>query len=112
MPVPKSKSSNACDDVDLNIEVQQKLSRCPSFSSTVADFGFERKEAQREYYDKRDWVGNGCSAGTWPTRGDGRKEEEGEEDANKVQANGLPGQFGVLAANWGWKWGIKRRTIT
>ena len=38
----------------------------------------------------------------------GKKEEEkGEEDADKIQANGPPGQFGVLAANWGGKWGNK-----
>ena len=38
----------------------------------------------------------------------GENEEEEEEDANKVQANGLSGQFGVLAANWGGKWSVKK----
>ena len=103
MPDHNSKSRNAGDDLDLKIDVQVNLSRCPSYSSTVADVGFTVKEAQEEWYEKPEWVGNECSSGSWeqPTRGHGEKEEEGTEDANKVQANGLSGQFGVLAANWG-----------
>ena len=110
MPGSKSKSSNAGDDGNLRIEVQVHMSRCPSCSSTVADMGFTEKEAREEWYVEPDWVGKNCSAGSWeqPTRGHGDKEEEGEEDANKVQANGLSSQFGVLAANWGGKWGIKK----
>ena len=110
MPDAKSKSINAGDDGDLKIEVQEDLSRIPSFTSTVADVGFTGKEAQEEWFDEPDWVGNDCSAGSWeqPTRGHGEKEEEGEEDANKVQANGLSGQFGVLCANWGGKWSVQK----
>ena len=101
MPDAKSKSSNVGDDRDLKmIEVQEDLSRIPSFTSTVADVGFTGKEAQEEWFDEPVWVGNECSAGAWqpPTRGHGEKEEEGEEDANNVRANGLSGYFGVLAA--------------
>ena len=97
-------------DGDLKLDVQEILSRVPSFCSTVADVGFTVKEAQEEWYEKPEWVGNECSSGSWeqPTRGHGEKEEGGEEDANKVQANGPAGHFGVLAANWGWKVGNKK----
>ena len=110
MPDSNPKSSNAGDRGDVGFEVQVNMSRCLSFSPTVADLGFTEKEAKEEWYVEPDWVGNKRSAGSWeqPTRGHGDKEEEGEEDANKVQANGLSGQFGVLAANWGGKRGITK----
>ena len=46
------------------------------------------------------------SDGSWeqPTRGDGGAEEGGEQDADKVVANGHTGHLGVLAANWDGKW--------
>ena len=71
--MPDAKYNNAAGDEDLNIEVQQNLSRLPSFTSTVADFGFEGVQAQKKYFDRCDYVGDECSDGTCPTRGHGEK---------------------------------------
>ena len=52
-------------------------------------------------YNEPNWVGMEVSAGSWEQA---TREGGGEQDADKVVANGHTGHFGVLAANWGGKW--------
>ena len=54
----------------------------------------------------RSWKGVDCIDGLWehPTRGDGETVEDGEQDANRVLANGNSGHFGIMAGTWGGKW--------
>ena len=109
MPESYVSRSSLAAHGDLKIEAQENLSRVPSLTSLAADQGFTGHEADKEYFDEPIWDANQCTSGSWDhaTRGCGEEEEEEEEDAKNVQDNGPSGQFGVLAANWGGKWGSK-----
>ena len=52
------------------------------------------------------WSGVDCTDGVWehPPRGDRETAEDGEQDADRVPANGHSGHFGIMAGSWGGKW--------
>ena len=78
----------------------------PSYSESCVMHGLSREEKNKEILLVPLYEGVNCTDGIWEhsTRGHGESDENDEEDANNIPANGHTGHFGVFAGNWGGKW--------
>ena len=78
----------------------------PSYAGSCVMPGLSRAEKNKEILNVPSWEGKACTDGIWEheTRGHGEPDEDDEQDADHIPANGHTGHFGMFAGNWGGKW--------